>query len=279
MKKILSALMFFGFCMFLYSDSLNESSDPDDNWVSISEHQGVGWNGLTSVKSIHHYEDYIYVGGEFSAVKSTLANSVARLHLPTGIWSALGSGLNGGVVSLSIVNSEKIFAAGQFQLEDDDHYYDGVYMWNGENWEVISLDFDGDIFSTAIDKNGNLYVAGEFRNIGDVEVNNVAKWDGKKWSSLGNGSNYEVTNIMFDKEGNLLANGGFLSSDEKSVYYFAKWDGQNWISQETGSLKKVSAFTIGKDGYLYLIGFFDESYIGKIVKWDGNDWTVLNENS
>ena len=275
MKKIFFILMILGFFMFLHSE--NEIPNLDDNWVTISEHQGA--NG--GVSSIKYYEDYIYIGGGFSAIKGILANSVARLNLQTGVWSTLGSGLNGGVVSLSIVNSDKIFAAGNFKLEDDDHYYDGVYMWNGENWEEISLEFDGDIFSTAINKDGNLYVAGEFSNVGDVAAENIVMWDGEKWSSLEAGLNYEVRNIMFDNDGNLLAVGGFSGSgDDYSISDLAKWDGKKWHSFPIDPFTSLYTAAIGRDGNLYAAGNFVESetYI-KVAKWDGSKWNPLGEGS
>ncbi len=280
MRKIFLTTIFLGLSMFfLYSEPLNEEEDPDDNWVTISERHGVA--GQTHVvKSMQQYKDSIYVAGKFMAIKDTLANSVARLDLSTGVWLALGSGLSGTVVSLSVVNNEKIYAAGRFTVEEDDHIHDGVYVWNGESWEEITLEFDGEIFTTAVDNSGNLYVAGEFRNVGSVQADNIVKWDGEKWSPLGAGLNHEVKKILIDNDGNLLARGGFYKSGEdESIDSFAKWDGEKWISQSKGGLESLLEFTIGEDGYLYLFGYFEESDEEKIVKWDGNEWIVLNKNS
>jgi len=282
MKKILSILMFFGFCVFLYSDSLNESNDLDENWISISESQGLGWMIGASVKSMKHHEDYIYFAGAFNVVKSTLANSIARLHLPTGVWSALGSELNGVVYSLSIVNNEKIYAAGCFKLEPEKKLKGGVFQWDGKKWEVISLEFDGYNFEDLyidVDKKGNLYVAGKFKKIGDIEANNIAMWDGEKWGHVGSGLNGRVRRIFFDRNDVLFAVGDFYQPDG-SGKSFAKWDGEKWVFNQIQPFSNLTDALIGRDGNLYGVGYFVESEkYYKAAKWDGNKWNPLGVGS
>ncbi|TAK56982.1 MAG: hypothetical protein EPO24_10420, partial [Bacteroidetes bacterium] len=55
---------------------------------------------------------------------------------------------------------------------------------------------DGGIGPMVFDSSGNLYIGGQFRFVGNVEVNNIAKWNGHEWSALGKGVGGTVNTIL-----------------------------------------------------------------------------------
>src|SRR5437660_6173454 len=40
---------------------------------------------------------------------------------------------------------------------------------------------DNTVFSAVVDGSGNLYIGGDFTNVGAIAANHVAKWNGANW--------------------------------------------------------------------------------------------------
>ena len=84
-----------------------------------------------------------------------------------------------------------------------------------------------------------LYVAGNFKNAGGVEVNGIAKWNGTEWMNLGAGFNGTVYSMTtFNNE--IIVGGSFTESDGVTMNRIAKWDGAKWVALDFGFTPRSS---------------------------------------
>ena len=143
-----------------------------------------------------------------------------------------------------------------------------------------------DIYSTIIDKAGNIYSAGAFTNSSGFYY--VAKWNGTTWAELGTGANaLKANNIIYalttDNAGNIYAAGYFTNSSGN--YYVAKWNGSSWDSLYDSSNPSwgngaILALSTDKNGNLYAAGgLVDSNNHVYVIKWDGTHWTSLGTDA
>ena len=261
------------FCFFATA----YGASPDDRWVPMNP-EVPGTNG--SISAMARHGDYLYIGGEFSVVKNILANNVARLHIPTGEWSALGSGINGSISAIAIDGNGNVYVGGGFTIEGSVEDYN-VAKWDGTLWSALGSGMSSYVSELAVDEKGNLYVGGDFEKAGGVAVNHIAKWDGAQWNAIGNGTNDTVLSLAIDSEGNLYV-GGYFSAvwnwDPNSYVLaesIAKWDGIQWSALGEGCGFGVGYLALDGDGNLYASSAGGPT--PKIARWDGVKWGFLGE--
>jgi hypothetical protein len=127
--------------------------------------------------------------------------------------------------------------------------------------------------------NGELYAAGAFLNVGNVQANRIARWDGQTWSPLGSGANAQIFTLGVAEvagSGTSLYVGGDLSqAGGIPVNWIARWDGQDWSALATGLQTEVTGFVSFDDGTGPAL--FVAAAIGTewAVKWDGQGWSIL----
>jgi hypothetical protein len=150
-------------------------------------------------------------------------------------------------------------------------------MLTDANWstEFGQPGANGDVYALTKDKNGNIYVGGEFTCIGTVFATNIAKWNGSSWSALpyNNIISYGgVGSMACDVAGNLYA----TAFDNSQIQ---KWDGTNWTSLDSSPGTTVEE-TLACDnaGNLYVGGMFTnagETPANFIAEWNGTNWSAL----
>ena len=134
----------------------------------------------------------------------------------------------------------KIIACGEFDKVGDENIQ-GIMQWDGNNWEALDSGLSGNIDSTApvmfphqmMVHQEELYVVGNFKTAGGLEVNGIAKWDGNSWINLGAGFNSTVYCISVF-ENNIIVGGSFTESEGSPLNRIAKWNGTNWVPLEFG---------------------------------------------
>src|SRR5437867_3337594 len=151
---------------------------------------------------------------------------------------------------------------------------------------------DGTVTATAVDGQGNLYVGGVFRTIGNTVAHGIAKWDGHQWSTLGRGMDYAVQSFAFGPDGNVYASGAFIwatNSDGTAVtaYGIAKWDGEQWSDLGGGVTGGVFGYFFVKalavlgtnlyaGGYFSAMGGVPAFYI---ARWNGSTWSAVGSGT
>ena len=131
-----------------------------------------------------------------------------------------------------------------------------------------------------------LYVAGQFKHAGAIEVDGIAKWDGAAFSPLGPGGvvGYVGALTAFDDgTGSALYAGGlFTSAGGVPALSVAKWDGAAWsplgAGLEGGGVFELAVFDDGSGPSLHAAGNFTSSGgapLSRVAKWDGVNWLPL----
>ena len=226
----------------------------------------------------------------------SIANSVAKSTAQT----------DANILNQSFL---KTIALGKnYTLADNSNYYyiKGDSTTNNSP-TFFSLSDDVNIYTSAVDSKGNLYVGGSFNTIKNVNgltssdnlttvFNNVAMWNGKTWSVLGYGllsissdfssskvissSIVSVNSICIDDNDNVYFGGIFNAIPDYSnntVMYannIAKWNGSAWsvlgTSSENGTNDDVNAIAIDSNNNVYIGGIFT------LVNYDGTSGTSAN---
>ena len=161
-----------------------------------------------------------------------------------------------------------------------------IGKWNGSSWEII-FETPADEVSTfsilalSADDNGNLYIGGQFSNIGNLSTYNIAKWNGTNFIALGDGisgDNAHISSIKLDKSGNLFVAGSFSNAGDIAVNNIAKWDGKKWSDLGGETNGPVYDIALDDNGDLYVLGGFSKvgnKNIKYLAKWDGTGWSEV----
>src|SRR6266568_6959681 len=256
----------------------------DANWSSMGGFLGA--DGAVNAAVVDGSGN-LYIGGQFTVVGDVFATNIAKWNGSS--WTALGSGVNGGVSALAVSGSD-LYAGGAFTMAGDSaaNY---IAKWNGRSWSALGSGMGGDLngygvgvsVSALAVSGGDLYAGGVFTNAGGSAANYVAKWDGNSWSALGSGMDDYVSALAVSGS-DLYAGGFFSTAGGTAANSIAKWNGSSWTALGSGMggappgyVPSVSALAVtGSD--LYAGGFFSTaggSAASSIAKWKGSSWTAL----
>ncbi|MCS7210271.1 MAG: PQQ-dependent sugar dehydrogenase [Chloroherpetonaceae bacterium] len=194
-----------------------------------------------------------------------------------GVWSALGSGVNGTVRAIA-VSGNQVFVGGTFTAAGGTPAHN-IARWSpNEGWVALGSGVSGTVNALAIDQNGHLLVGGAFTLAGGTVVNNIARWDGSTWSALGTGTNGYVSAIAVAPNGDVFVGGAFSQAGGVTVNNIARWNGSTWTSLSSGMNNEVRALAINASGELFAGGNFTlagGTSATNIARWNGTSWSAL----
>ena len=129
----------------------------DANWMSMGGIQGA--NGLVQTVAVDGAGN-LYVGGRFNVIGDLVANYIAKWDGTR--WSALGSGMSGGVSAL-VMSGSNLFAGGHFTTAGGSAA-NGIAKWDGTGWTPLGSGIAGDRpYVSALAVAGiDLYAGGSF---------------------------------------------------------------------------------------------------------------------
>ncbi|MEL7001234.1 MAG: MBG domain-containing protein, partial [Bacteroidota bacterium] len=252
-----------------------------ENWSNVDADSETSYPFLGEiVNSILVDNGELFVGGNFTNHAKDFR--LDRLTKWDGSnWVSLID--NNGLLNpvRAIVNDDEgnIYAGGSFVESGGINW---LVKWNGNNWESLGLNLNSG--ATIYDMtwfNGELYVAGSFRNAnGNENSDYIVKWNGVSWEPLGTGLSGVVRALkVFD--GALYVGGSFRQAGGlNGTGLIAKWNGSSWESigsnMTVGNVFAIEA--IGSD--LFIGGSFgnfnDIPNADYIVKWNGTSWEGLD---
>lgn len=152
----------------------------------------------------------------------------------------------------------------------------------GDGWDerFAAGGANGAVLATAVDAAGNLYIGGEFTQVGNVAANHVAKWNGAYWSALGAGADDYVGAIAVFG-GDVYVGGEFKTAGGAAASHIAKWNGFAWSALGGGTNENVAALAVS-NGDLYAGGYFTTAggaAANYIAKWNGTGWSPLGSGT
>lgn len=238
----------------------------------------------------------IYAGGGFTTIGGVAAARIAKYTPSTGVWSVLGSGLNGDCYSVCVAPNGQVYVCGQFTTAGGVSCL-RVARWDGVQWRTVGATsgVNGTITYSLINAGDGktIYMGGDFTasNGGSVTYNRVASIDTETnlISQMGYGiGDNNVLAMAVGLDGTVYAGGNFLTSAAPSadpLLHIAKWSGgQIWeplgdgLEKQSGSASQVSELAIGLNGEIFAGGTFDasgEKELTVLSKWFGGNWLPL----
>lgn len=167
-----------------------------------------------------------------------------------------------------------------------------VHRWSGTDFSIVpgsGAGHSGRLTAIATHDDGQgeqLYVAGDFVDIGGVPAFGVARWDGSSWepigAGLGDGDELEHVDTLLSVSGPdgplLYAGGGFTRSGATLLRGLAVWDGVSW-QDVGGGVEHDGGSHVGPPRVLSLAWFDDGSGDGPALYVGGEFGSVGNEVS
>ncbi len=208
----------------------------------------------SSVYSMAHFHDTLYVGGFFSTPFSRVARWDGSAYGP------LTSGCNAQVTDLLPFDGQ-LFVGGNFTLAGDS-VVNHTALWNGSAWNRMGAGVNDDVFTHCIFQD-TLYIGGRFTQANGMPASRVAKWNGSQWVKVGGTLNDYVTAMTVYRD-QLYIGGAFTLPN-----HIARLSGTAWMPVGTGCNDKVRTMEVYHDS-LFVGGSFTTAGgipAQRIAKW------------
>ncbi len=280
----------------IYANDLvidNKTNIYVSNENEVFEWSGTTWTQLGTGNNASLSPNALALDAKDSLYESSLETAVQKWNGTA--WVPIGNYNDNNIArSLTIdktgniyTSATSFFISGELGTE-----YTYVAKWNGNAWAEAgninaALNPTSSILTTANDKAGNEYAAGDFIDTAGKAY--VAKWNGSAWSELGTGDNAlnangEIDVITTDGSGSIYAAGGFKNGSVRT--YVAKWNGTNWSEIGGGTIGALFAngsilsIAVDAKGNAYAAGNFTNTS-GKyyVAKWNGTAWAELGSGA
>lgn len=264
---------------------------------------GSAWSNLGSgvsgtVRALRIFAGNLYAGGLFNSVGSAplvTAHNLARWD--GSAWTDVGTDGGEGafffVRALAVAN-DALYVGGQIYHVNlgAEIPASNVVRWTGSDWSVLTSSGNGanfPIIAMAVFE-GDVYVGGEFTQVGGVPANHLARWDGNAWSPVGSGGGNGVDASVWALAvfgGDLIVGGGFVEVNVGAplpANRLARWNGSSWSTIGSGGGNGFNGTVLslavsGSD--LYATGDFSVANLGaniqanRIARWNGSTWSAL----
>ena len=248
---------------------------------------------------------HVYIGGSFTTIGGVAAPRVVKAVIgPDSIeYIPLGSGLSNAECYALASFQGSLFAAGYFDLAGGVAGTAKLARWDGTAWQSVGALLEGSLnqlWGLTVWDSGqgpNLYVAGNYTNIGGSGANFFARFDGTTFHPVGSAPIAgNVPLIVFtshvhdDGTGQALYIGGrFTSVDGVPANRIARWNGTSWSAVGTGmlgsgstpSVNTMVTFDDGTGPALYAGGQTFTTAGGvpanRVAKWNGTSWSAVGD--
>lgn len=184
-----------------------------------------------------------------------------------------GPGVN-GAIHTALVHDGELIVAGDFDAAGAINAV-SIARWDGAQWQSY-----GDVLTQPTNPGisindlaiyqDDLYIGGEFQQIGDREFNGVARWDGSAWQPLTGSSGTGVwreAGYLSDVrafavyEGDLIVGGLFDRAGGLEVSNLARWNGDTWQPVSGAAGGGLTSSEDGPNGPVYALHNFEGELI------------------
>ncbi len=197
---------------------------------NIAVWDGSAWSGLpTNVGNVKALATApgggFYAGGDFTTTLTggAVANRIARWSGSS--WSALGSGLNGSVRCIRVLDNGDVIVGGGFSTAGG-LPANGVALYRpgGGGWMQLGAGLSGVVNDIEVLPSGDLVAGGNFTGVANPGITNIARFDQttSTWVALApTGSNGQVLALELTTEGEIAA-ATFATAAGFTTQYFAR---------------------------------------------------------
>jgi hypothetical protein len=255
-------------------------------WEAVGTPAFVGPSGNPYIKDImFDANGDLYVAGYFlNAGGVANADYFAKCSDPSGTptWSALGSGIDAAVNTITIDGDGTIYIGGAFTTAggDTDCNKIAYYDTTTSNWKPLSTGLNAGVQSLAVSPNDDIYVGGSFT---DAAYPYICYWDGSSFNPVGTAGdiNNEVYKIGFGLAGLLNIGGSFTNAGGNAdADYLARFNGNQWSNIGTGLNGAIRSMIFPESGGLYIAGLFSEvaglDLSDRVAYYANGAWRMLD---
>lgn len=196
---------------------------------------------IFNIESLGLYNNEIYASGYFDTAGTTPAANLARWNGAN--WDSVGLGFDKGFGGIAFAFCEVnglLYMGGHFvglstglpPPNDIIPHTENLAKWDGANWTPVSTSTPDNYVYCMQNYNNEVYVGGNFVQVGTLGVSRIAKWNGANWSDVGGGvtGGFGIVSCMAIYKGELYVGGDFGGAGGISAHYIARWNGANWDS-------------------------------------------------
>ena len=200
----------------------------------------------------------VYLAGDFTIVynsngTSVVVNGVARWNAGTGLWEAMGGGVNIPPSCLAVLGNDVYVGGGTFIANPGGQEVPipRIGRWNvtSNSWSAVGGGVAGstEFVLSMISTGSSVYVGGSFTTAtnpggAQVTVNNIALWDGGQWQTLGQGlfstTSVYATNLALNSANDLYVGGVFQQARNGNGTSvpgpLVRWNGTVWSNESQG---------------------------------------------
>jgi len=255
---------------------------------------GSGFNDYVQALALGPNGD-LYAGGAFT--KSDTLNVSRVAHWDGQAWQPLVRSIdNAGspsghpqVYTLEVDASGMLYMGGDFRSIDG-REAKGIAIWDGTAWSEVGNGFDGsgcvdmrldDVYDIALNRQNELYVAGNMRNSNDLPINGVAKWNGMTWE--GRPANFAVgfcTTLLAAAiyQDTLHVGASFSEIGGVPAQSIAQWNGNGWQALSGNAISGAILSLTSGTGGLYAGGVqltADNGTTVGVLRWNGDKWESI----
>ncbi|MEZ6037597.1 MAG: hypothetical protein R3F29_08960 [Planctomycetota bacterium] len=209
--------------------------------------------------------EVLVLGGSFSVAGTANAANIAVFDPVSDTFAALGGGVNGVVLALTVSSSGELVAAGEFTAAGGASA-SRIARWNGSSWAPLGAGCNARVRALTVLPGGELVAAGDFLSAGGIACARVAKWSGAQWQAMGAGLASIVYDLVVLTNGDLVAGGQFGYSGTTPANRVARWNGTAWSTLGSGVGYTVTTMAALPNGALIVGGS------NQVSLWNGAAW-------
>ncbi len=237
--------------------------------------------GNKSIVSLAVYKDKLYVAGNFDSIGNIRTPKIA--YWDNVQWDSVGPGLDVSIpTQCMVIYKNKLLVGGMAVVNKIGH----VVSWDEIQWASIGISSSSPLIYSIVVYKNELYVGGQFTEMGGKTVNNIARWNGSTWNDVGGGVTFNAPTIvgsMAVYNGELYVGGCFGKAGTTLVNNLAKWDGTKWDSipgagniNLGGCVGNMLVDTV--KNIFYMVGGFNyvnSTYTDGIAQYNGVNWSAV----
>lgn len=237
----------------------------------------------TQVFALAEDDTYLYIGGNFLNFDNIAnADYIVRYNKQTGAYSALGTGMNNIVNTLTIGPDGSLYAGGDFTTAGGTTV-NRIARWDGSSWNAMGSGpgLNNTVKALSFGFNGLLYIGGIFnaeQGGAPGTLNDIASWSGTAYAALGTGMNGAVNDIVNEPSGYVLVAGDFTTAGGTSAVRIARWNGSAFSALGSGLNGSVEAIAVSPNGTIYATGSFTTAggvSANRVAYFNGTGWAAM----
>jgi len=159
----------------------------------------------------------LIVGGLFNSAGGVAASNIARVNATTGVWSALGSGINATAWDVAVLPDGDVIVGGEFTIAGG-AAASRIARVNPTTgvWSALGIGANSTVWALGIlPGSGDVVVGGQFTTAGGIGASRIARYHPNSglWTPIGSGTGGSMVNaIEILQGGDLIVAGIFMSA-------------------------------------------------------------------